>query len=441
MAMAMVQKTLVRLLPIVIAALPLAAETPAARRLDELFAVVATGDRARIQGYVRDAFSAELRAREEAIVDSYVALHQRSGGFEKGTTRTTETEAAALLRSELTGVWETLSVRVEPEPPHRIVGPASLELKPPMHPLSRAGASDAARVREIARIATALAGAKTFSGTVLVGRGDKVLYTGHFGSGIGDGTRHNLASISKTFTTLAIALLVEQGKLSWDDPIGKFFPDFPPAEARAKVRIRHLVTHTSGLQDTLRYCERNRCPETHPSIDSYVRVAAAAQGPSLLYEPGSRYAYTNANFSLLGAIVEQLTGEPFYEVVRRSVFRPARMNSTGFGRSGRSYPAPFCCAESTARDLFRYARALQGGKIVRPETVRVLFSPKPEAGTWGYGFDILDEERGIVGHSGSWTNVSNSVDLFTRSGYTVVILSNRTNGRIPLREAIRTILP
>lgn len=73
--------------------------------------------------------------------------------------------------------------------------------------------------------------------------------------------------------------------------------------------------------------------------------------------------------------------------------------------------------------------------------MEVLFSPKPEAGNWGYGFDILDAERGLVGHGGSWVGMSNSLDMFTRSGYTSVILSNYTNARSPLREAIWAILP
>jgi hypothetical protein len=68
-------------------------------------------------------------------------------------------------------------------------------------------------------------------------------------------------------------------------------------------------------------------------------------------------------------------------------------------------------------------------------------SSKPEAGNWGYGFDILDAERGLVGHGGSWIGMSNSLDLFTQSGYTAVILSNYTAARPLLREAIWGILP
>ncbi|MFN2564243.1 MAG: serine hydrolase [Gemmatimonadaceae bacterium] len=104
-------------------------------------------------------------------------------------------------------------------------------------------------------------------------------------------------------------------------------------------------------------------------------------------------------------------------------------------------PAPFAGVHSTARDLFRFARALRSGLILRPETVELLFSPKPEAGNWGYGFDILDAERGLVGHGGSYTGMSNSLDMFTRRDYTSVILSNYAYARSPLREAVWAILP
>lgn len=160
----------------------------------------------------------------------------------------------------------------------------------------------------------------------------------------------------------------------------------------------------------------------------YVRVAGLAQGDSLAYTPGTRSVYSNANFSLLGGIVERVSGRPFYDYVRENILGPAGMHDTDLSEPGRSperlavgyareytdrgvrlvgkarppepfegYPAPFMAAHSTAHDLLRYAIALRSGRILRPETVKILLPPKPEAGNWGYGFDILDEERGLLG--------------------------------------------
>jgi hypothetical protein len=91
--------------------------------------------------------------------------------------------------------------------------------------------------------------------------------------------------------------------------------------------------------------------------------------------------------------------------------------------------------------LFRFARALRSRRILRPATFELLVAAKPEAGNWGYGFDILDAERALVGHGGSWIGISNSLDVFTRRGHTAVILSNYTRARSPLREEISRILP
>lgn len=454
---------------------------PAARRLRELLAVVESGSSDRIRAYVREAYAPDVwrTTSEDRLVQWFTTLYDRSRGFTIDSLRATPTEAFALTRAELTGLWENVSVRVEPEPPHRIIGNASFIIDPPTSPLSDAGVSDAERVHEIEQIARRLSEADAFSGVVLLARGDSILYLGAFGKAdrelgleIRPDTRFGLASITKTFVTVAIAKLVEQGKLSWDDPLGRFFPDFPLAEAREEIRIRHLLTHSSGLQDFTRYCERNPCPEAFRSMDDYVRMVVLAQEDSLLYEPGTRSPYTNANFILLGGIIELVSGQPFYEYIRENVLLPAGMEDTDLSDPGRvperlaipyekqytdegirfvgeappsgsysDYPAPFAGAHSTARDLLRFAAALRSGRILRPETVEALLSSKPEAGNWGYGFDILDEERGLVGHGGTWLGQSNSLDLFTESGYTAVILSNYSYARSPLREAIWAIFP
>ena len=446
------------------------ASSPAARRLADLVATINSGSSERIRAYLREYCAPAVcgGSNEGRITNAYLALHNRSRGLEIDSVQTTRTEAAALLRAKLTGLPERLSIRLEPEAPHRILGPASFEIEPPKQ--SRPAASDAEHVREVERIARALAQVDAFSGVVLVARGDSVLYVGAFGEAdkerrmpMRPETRFSIASITKTFATVAIAKLVEDGKLSWEDSLGSFFPEFPSAQARTRIRIKHLVTHTSGLREGF--------PDRPDAMGDYVRAVADAQKDSLLYEPGSRTVYTNANYELLGAIIEQASGVPFYEYIRIHVFRPVGMEETGFlelegepepfafwyekqhtDRGARfderrpdhefaEYPAPYAGAYSTAGDLFRFARALASGRILQPATVRLLFSPKPEAGNWGYGFDILDEERGLVGHGGGWFGHSHSLDLFTRSGYVAVILSNYTLGRSPLREAIWATLP
>jgi CubicO group peptidase (beta-lactamase class C family) len=441
------------------------AERPAARRLRQLVGAIERGGEGHIRAFVREAYTPELLRRigEDRVVRLYAMLSDASRGLEVDSLRATSTEAAALLRARLTGLWQPLSLRVEPQPPHRIIDvSATTGVKLPKHPLAAATASDAERAREIERIARKLSAVDAFSGVVLVARGDTILYLGAFGDAdkerritIRADTRFALASITKTFVTVAVAKLVEEGRLSWDDSLGKFFPELPLAQAREKVRIKHLLTHTSGLRQ-----------------EFTVREILLAQKDSLLYEPGTRSAYNNGNFVLLGRIIELASGQPFYQYIREQVFRPAGMHDTDFDELHRVHerravaydkqytdegvrfvreaprpepgveePAAFAGAHSTAHDLYRFARALRSGRILRPATVDLLFSPKPEAGNWGYGFDILDEERGLVGHGGSAVGMNASLDMFTRSGYTAVVLSNYTFARSPLREAIWSIVP
>jgi CubicO group peptidase (beta-lactamase class C family) len=452
-----------------------AAEGPAARRLRQLVAAVERGGEAHMRAFVREAYAPELRRRtsEDRVAWIYAMLSDVSRGLEVDSLRATSTEASALLRARLTGLWQPLSLRVEPRPPHRIIEvSATTGVKLPKHPLAATGVSDAERVREIHRIARKLSDVDAFSGVVLVARGDSILYLGAFGDAdkerripIRPDTRFALASITKPFVTVAVAKLVEEGRLSWDDPLGKFFPEFPLAQAREQVRIKHLLTHTSGLKQGF-----SKGPAG--SMDDYVRGIALAQDDSLLYEPGTRSEYNNATFNLLGKIIELVSGQPFYEYIRAHILRPAGMQDTDFDElhrvwerravayqrrytdegvrfeaeapppePGVEYPGAFAGMHSTARDLFRFARALGKGRILRSETVELLFSPKPEAGNWSYGFDVLDEERGLVGHGGSLAGMSNSLDMFTKSGYTAVVLSNYTFARSPLREAIWSIVP
>lgn len=356
--------------------------------------------------------------------------------------------------------------------------PPSRGSDPPADAFVDPAASDGARVREVERLARGLSEAGAFSGVVLLGRGDSILYQGAFGLADRDAgvpvepsTRFGLASITKTFVSVAVAQLVEQGRLSWDDPLGERLPDFPVAAAREQVRLRHLLTHSSGLRDFTGYCRTHRCPEVRSMAD-LVETAALAQEDELLYAPGSRSSYNNANFILLAAVLERETGRSWFEHVRERILLPAGMVDTDLSEPGRvperlavgydrrdpedgvryvgrapaaepytGYPAPYAAAHATAADLFRFAAALHAGRIVRPETVARMFAPAPEAGDWGLGFDVLDAGRGLVGHGGSWTGMSNSLDLLPGSGYTVVILSNQTNGRSPLREAIWAVLP
>src|SRR6185295_16380809 len=128
--------------------------------------------------------------------------------------------------------------------------------------------------------------------------------------------------MNKMFTSVAIALLVERGKLSFDDPLSKFLPDFPTKEAAEKIRIKHLLTHTSGLGSYFnqKFIESSRA--RFRTVDEFMTLA---KDEKLAFEPGTRWAYSNTGMLVLGKVIEVVTGGSYFDYIRENVYKPAGM--------------------------------------------------------------------------------------------------------------------
>lgn len=166
-----------------------------------------------------------------------------------------------------------------------------------------------------------------FDGTVLVDRAGEVLYESSFGYASYElGVRHSrqtrfrIASVSKSLTDTAFAVLIDQGKLTLDDPLSRFLPDFPSAE---RINIGSLLDYTSGIPHT------NDQPwgdgKTSLSLDEIVERLAALP---LDFEPGSDSNYSNGGYAVAAKVLEIVGGAPFSEVMRATVFEPLGMNDT-----------------------------------------------------------------------------------------------------------------
>jgi D-alanyl-D-alanine carboxypeptidase len=168
------------------------------------------------------------------------------------------------------------------------------------------------------------------SGSILISRGDHIvanIFRGRLAdpasAAIGPTTRFNLGSVSKMFTAVAIGQLIDAGKLRPDQPVGEVVGGLSPEAAR--VTFRQLLTHSSGLGDFFR-------PE---NMEAMMRARSAADILPLIaadkpaFPPGSRFAYSNSGFALLGIAIERVTHLTYGEYLRRNVFRPAGMSSTG----------------------------------------------------------------------------------------------------------------
>jgi CubicO group peptidase (beta-lactamase class C family) len=262
-----------------------------------------------------------------------------------------------------------------------------------------------------------------------------------------------LGSMGKMFTAISVAQLVEHGKLSYEDTIGKFLPEYPGRQVRDRVTVGELLTHTSGLGDFLGR-------RTGEMMRSGVKRAAdylpLFENDPLQFDPGTRWGYSNAGFVLAGVIVERVSGESYFDYVRKHVFAPAGMLSSdpNEGRrvpplmvtpyahreggkwndrepAGRDIGSPAGGCFSTAPDLLRFAQALREDKLVSHRAFEQLVAPHssfktPRGTDYGYGFETWAKRHGrrVVGHGGGTVGVNTEFDLYVEQGYTVIVLSN-----------------
>lgn len=169
-------------------------------------------------------------------------------------------------------------------------------------------------------------------GAVLVMKGDSVIYQKCIGLAdlatrekITPKTLFNLGSISKTFVANGILILQEEGKLSLDDPMSRYFPEFKIKEIADLVTVTHLLTHTSGLPD-IRPVSEN--PDFFITAKDYENFAPVIQAEKLNFSPGQKYEYSNPAFNGLALIIEKVSGEKWQQFIAERIFAPSGMVSS-----------------------------------------------------------------------------------------------------------------
>ncbi|HTM80545.1 serine hydrolase domain-containing protein [Asticcacaulis sp.] len=239
-------------------------------------------------------------------------------------------------------------------------------------------------------------------------KGGIMLYSAGFGNArllpkhpVDAHTGFRIASISKQFTAAAILLLAEEGKLSLGDPLARFLPDFPRADA---MTLRELLSHTSGLDDYLsgRHADMLMTAQSHDYTQQGLLEAIKTAAPLFRCPPGMKWVYSNTGFALLGIIVERLSGLPLAAFCQRRLFAGAGMSRTaidplnlgdpdicqghratrslrdGFGQVwpvSPSFTGGSGGLRSTSADLCRWHSALMSGKILKPESLAAMLTP------------------------------------------------------------------
>lgn len=167
-------------------------------------------------------------------------------------------------------------------------------------------------------------------GAVLVMQNDSLVFSGGYGLAnmqtkevVTTQTLFNVGSISKTFVSNAILILHEKGKLSLDDSLFEYFPTFKHKSIAQRVKIKHLLTHTSGLPDIRNVAADSVFYLTAKDAENWMPIM---QTDSLLFEPGSEFEYSNPAFNGLALIVEQVSGTPWQHFVKQQIFKPSGMS-------------------------------------------------------------------------------------------------------------------
>jgi D-alanyl-D-alanine carboxypeptidase len=291
-----------------------------------------------------------------------------------------------------------------------------------------------------------------FAGAVLVARHGKILLQDAWGradrkAGTANtpATRFRIGSMNKMFTAVATLQLAEAGKLKLDDPIGQHLPGYPNKQVAARVTVRHLLTHTGGTGDIFgpQFDQHRLQLREHRD---YLKLYGSR---GLSFEPGARFEYSNYGFVLLGALIEQVSGESYDDYVGDHVFRPAAMRSTGalpesvevperavgylrLSPGGAWEPNTYTLpwrgtaaggGYSTVGDLLRFAQALGSGRLLSKATLAE--ATRPHQQQYGYGFDVQGQGRlASYGHGGGAPGMNGELRVFPQLGYVVVALSN-----------------
>ena len=274
----------------------------------------------------------------------------------------------------------------------------------------------------------------------------------------GPGTNYRLASVSKQFTAAAILLLAQDGKLAIDDPVRKWLPSLP-REAGA-VTLRHLLTHTSGLQD---YEDLMAEPYDGQILDAGV-LALLENERRLHFPPGSVYRYSNSGYALLALVVERASGLAFPDFLRTRIFLPLGMHHSlahvaggadvphrarGYSevagewqrtdQSSTSAVLGDGGIYSSVDDLARWDAALDDDRLLSDASRALAFGPQVEvAGAarpthYGFGWRITGD---TVWHSGESIGFRNVIVRWPEQRLTVILLSNR-NGPEPYETALQ----
>jgi CubicO group peptidase (beta-lactamase class C family) len=423
--------------------------TPAGKVLAGYLEALNSGNKEKLEAFIK----AHRPDRPDAL-ERMLDLRWNTGGFDVYSIESSQALniQAVLHEREGSGTYNRMSVTVRDGEPAVITNITLVRIPPP------AGAPVPERLTQRlavtaweAELDNAASNGK-FSGVWLWAKDGKVITSGARGKadrekGIDNtlDTRFRIGSMNKMFTAVATLQLVERGKLSLDDTLGKILPDYPNTNVASKVKVRHLLSHTGGTGDIFGpQFEAHRLELK--TLQDYVKLYGERD---LQFEPGTKWEYSNYGFLLLGVLIEKVSGKSYYDFVAEKIYQVAGMTHSGsepesvavtnrskgymreqFEMVSNEPTLPWRGTSAgggytTAADLMQFASALMSNRLLKAETLAEATRSQFKAGDYGFGFQLgPPEEVRTYGHGGGAPGMNGILRVYPESGQSVIVLCN-----------------
>ncbi len=304
-----------------------------------------------------------------------------------------------------------------------------------------------------------------FNGAILVAKNGQVLFEQYRGYGnfitkdsLTPHTPFHIASTSKTFTGMAVLKLWEDGKLSLEDTLQKYFPQLP----YKGITIRNLLSHRSGLPNYLYFMDS--IWDRHKEMTNEdVLNAMIVHKPRIQNLPDRRFQYCNTNFVLLALIVEKITGQKFPDYMKKTLFEPLGMHDTYIfsikdtanynptWSVSRGFPMDqYDCTYgdknvySTVRDLLAWDKSLYQHTYLKKSTLDMAFTPLSNEvrSMHNYGLAwrlFIKNKDTVIYHNGKWHGTNTSFIRLVQDTATIIVLGNKENRNIYQAKEMETI--
>ena len=298
-----------------------------------------------------------------------------------------------------------------------------------------------------------------FNGAILVAKNGTVIFEKYHGffdldkkDSLNEHSAFHLASVSKTFTAMAVLKLIEQGKLSLDDNLKKYFPGMP----YEGITIRMLLSHRSGLPNYLYFMQELGWDVKKFCTNNDVVNYLVQFKPKLTHTPGTHFSYCNTNYALLGLIIEKVSGKSYADFLQYNFFTPLQMYDTyvfklsdsqkampSYNWRGKREALTFLDEGfgdkniySTPRDLLKWDQAMYNNQIFSSKTLEEAFAPysNEKAGVKNYGFgwrmNLYPNGKKIIFHGGWWHGNNTMLMRLIQDSATIIILGNKYNRNV-----------